>query len=58
MVMLFYGKKEDTLDIYSQQPDHEFSSHISLVSNVTISAGVILSYRMIIGLWRENRLSR
>ena len=25
---------------------------------VIISAGVILSYRVIIGLWRENRLSR
>ena len=24
----------------------------------TISAGVIISYRVIIGLWRENRLSK
>ena len=28
------------------------------VSKVTISAGVNISYRVIIGLWRVNRLSR
>ena len=27
-------------------------------SKVTISAGAIISYRVIIGLWRENRLSK
>ena len=35
MVILFHGKKLDTLDIYLQQPDHGFSRHISLQSKIS-----------------------
>ena len=36
MVILFHGKELDTLGLYSQHSDHQFSCHISLQSKISL----------------------
>ena len=36
MVMQFYGKKEHTSEVYSQQSDQGFSRHVSLKNSLNL----------------------